>query len=74
MYRHFRLWFWWNFVIKKDEFSPKLGVMSMSSKYKKLRMSEVGILISRQRSIAHRLDSGENIKDINQDTIKYAKI
>ena len=76
-YWHLRLWFWWNYSIKKDEFSPKLGYWKMYDKYKKKPNYSVDVLnslIVKQRNIAHRLEEGENIKDIAPHLVEWARI
>ena len=32
MYQHFKLWFWWNFVIRKNEFNKRLDYMYLYTK------------------------------------------
>ena len=76
-YWHLRLWHWWNFIIKKDEFSPQLGYWEMRARYKHLSYYSVDSMnqaISRQRHIAHLLDSGKNITDIPAHYINWSWI
>ena len=76
-YWHLRLWYWWNYVIKRDEFSTKLGYLNMYNKYKNSYNYLVDVLnatISRQRNIAHMLDDGKAITDISPHYIMWACI
>ena len=78
MYQHIRLWFWWNYIIKRDEFSHKLGYWYLYKKHvnKKPNYScdKSGGIIIRHRNLAHDLDNGDKISDINPELIKLARI
>ena len=68
-YYWLRLWIWWNYIIKKDEFSYKLDPWYL---WKIERYSDK-ILIYR-RTIAHELYNGASIRYIDTDYIKKSKI
>lgn len=44
----FKIWFWWKFIIKKNEFHPKLSIL----KFKNTKKCYL------KREIAHLLDLG----------------
>ena len=77
MWQRIKLWFWWNYVIDKDEFSHKLSYWYMYEKYKNRKhysRDQLNEVISKQRNIAHRLDAGEKIKDFAPHYIEWAWI
>ena len=49
--KRLRIWYWWNFVIEKNEFHPSLDIFSYPNQDQ---------LIAR-REIAHMLDFGTSI-------------
>ena len=76
-YWHLRLWFWWNFVVKQDEFSNELNYWEMRRKYVgkvNYSVDVLNYLIVKQRNIAHDLDNGKDITDIPRKMIEWARI
>ena len=73
LYYRAKLWYWWTYIMRKDEFNE--GPISIYYKYnsKYNREEQQSILIFR-RNIAHDLDAGKEIKDIPYNIIKKAKI
>jgi len=82
MYRHLRLWFWWNYTIKRNEFSNKLNFYAVYEKQRGsckgdngcVNMKLISYILMRQRDIAHNLDAGCKIKSFNPTYLKLAKI
>jgi hypothetical protein len=77
MYQHLRLWFWWNYIVNKDEFSPRLNYWYLYDTMKKKKPYSVDLLnasLTRQRHLAHELDMGKKIRSINPHYIRQAKI
>ena len=80
-YRYLRLWFWWNFIIKRNEFSEKLDFFNLYEKHKEscrkenglVDMSLISLIIVYQRNIAHDLDNGEDIFSFSPEMIKRAR-
>jgi hypothetical protein len=70
LYYRFKLWYWWNYTIKCNEFHYKLGTPipshSSSSHYAKL--------LSARRDLAHYLDSGMSIWHVPIGLIRKAKL
>jgi hypothetical protein len=60
-YYQLKLWIWWNFVIKKNEFSKKLDLFYIKRRCKKLSLTELSYLVVRQRQLAHDLDNGDAV-------------
>lgn len=76
IHAHLKLWHWWNFIIKKDEFSSELCFYTIydklnSSKKDKGNVYDIAV---RRRNIAHYLDSGKKITDFSSAEIKKAKL
>lgn len=67
-YYQLKLWIWWNFVIKKNEFSKKLDLTYIKDKANISRkegigeyMNELSYILVRQRQLAHDLDNGDAV-------------
>lgn len=58
---YLKLWYWWNFTIKRNEFSRKIDLFYCKGDRTKLMY---------QRDIAHKLDSGIKITDMPYKVIK----
>ena len=76
IYYHIRLWVWWNFTIRKDEFSFCLDSYYIRNKYIAhiTDTEDFNRILTSQRYLAHTLDEGTNIFDIHVNFIKNAKI
>ena len=70
-YHYIKLWYWWNFTIKCDEFHNDLTRTSVYLENNK--GSYIDILLTR-RHIAHLLDAGSAIMSIPIGVIKQAKL
>ena len=79
-YYTFRLWYWWNYVINEDEFSPKLGYWQtrereLNRSSKDLSIKTLNMIIIKQRNVAHELDTGNmKVSDFLRIQIKTARI
>jgi len=71
---YMKLWYWWNFTIKRDNFHYKLSSSFLYDKFSSLEHSNINDIITRQRDIAHRLDLGTSIREIAPKEIKLAEI
>jgi hypothetical protein len=69
-----KLMYWWHIDIKRDEFSPKLNIAYIHSKFRKLPFNDRNIVLYWRRDIAHKLDSGTPISNINIKSINSAKL
>ena len=69
-YQHIRLWYWWTFKLKKDEFSSHISYLSIYNKHK-ANANEIAL---KQRHLAHELDAGVPISAFDSDFIKKAKL
>jgi hypothetical protein len=70
-----KLFIWWNFKIKKNEFHPSLDYFQLYEKFKnKYTTEEIQYITVFQRNLAQELDTGTNIRDIDVKLIKRAKI
>ena len=72
-YYWLRLWFWWNYVIKKDKDSNELTEVSIWSKYD-TSVKDTEDIAYRQQNIAFKLNNGISIKQIYIRDIKNSKI
>jgi hypothetical protein len=73
-YLYFKLYLWWNYTIKRNEFSKELDFHKLRAKNKKVPMNEIISMITWQRTIAHDLDNGTDIKSISINVIKKSNI
>lgn len=64
-YYRLKLWYWWNYIIKKDEFHESL-------EYVERYLGNDAIIFKRQ--VAHLLDMGVKIKSIEILKIKMMKL
>lgn len=51
----------WNFVIKKTEFSKKLDLFYLKTRFKELSLNDLSLIVMRQRQLAHDLDAGDSV-------------
>ena len=72
IYYKLKLWYWWNFTIKKDEFHDSLSYWNIHRRYNNIKKASRIALY--RRSLAHRLDYGTRITDIPTAIIKRAEI
>lgn len=73
MFSKIKLFLWWKFIIKEDEFHNKLNMFYLEKKHK-LQVSELSMIVAKQRDLAHRLDNGESAFEISKEEIVKAKI
>ena len=76
-YKYLKLWYWWNFVIKQDEFHNKLNTIDIyyelryKKNYKHIMLYDI---IVRRRTIAHCLDNGDSIMSIPVEMIVRSRL
>lgn len=76
-YYHFKLWRWWKYTIKEDEFSSELDYWGVRTRHiadKNISVDVLNDLVVRQRNLAHELDNGTKVTDIPRKLIERARI
>lgn len=69
-----KLIIWWRLTIKKDEFHRSLDYDVLLEKFKNKDRKILEEIVISRRNLAHELDIGTPIEEINLISIKKARI
>jgi hypothetical protein len=75
IFEKIKLKIWYIFLLKKNEFSPKLDLFYIKNKFKKynLKEEEFNLIVYQRRDIAHLIDLGE-LNNISKEKLKQSRI